>query len=97
MKKNRKTYMKKYRNTYGDLMKMQTKEWFKNHPGYRSEYCKEWRKKHLGYHQKWQRKNLHHYVDYQKQWREKNHKKLRLYMRQYMRIYRDNKSAERTK
>jgi hypothetical protein len=34
IKMDRREYMKDYRRKHGDLMKQQTKEWFKNHPDY---------------------------------------------------------------
>ena len=40
---SRKEYMTDYRTNYGDLMREQTKDWFKNHPEYMKEYSKKWR------------------------------------------------------
>jgi len=68
--------MKEYRTNYGDLMKEQTKQWHKQHPGY---ICK------------WRKRNRVRYNLQQRNWRSKNRKKWRVYMRNYMRRYRGNR------
>jgi hypothetical protein len=53
IKMARREYMKNYRSNHGDLMKQQTKEWFKNHPDYPTE---------------WREKNRPHYNEYMRQY-----------------------------
>ncbi len=87
-KRSRKSYMKDYRENYGDLMREQISYWFNTHPNYLKKYCKKWRERHLGYFKKWRRKNQSTYLDYQRKWRAQHRERLKTYMRDYMRRYR---------
>lgn len=91
MKKDRKAYMTKYREAYGETMKEQMGTWWQEHP----EYYEQWLKLHPKYHRNWQMKNKTHYTEYQKQWQEQNRERLNAYMREYMRRYRNGKNGNK--
>jgi len=46
-------YQKEYREKYGDFMREQIKEWFKQHP----DYLKKWRTTHPKYFQEYRENN----------------------------------------
>jgi len=56
-------YYKEYREKYGDLMREQIKDWYKQHP----DYLKEWRKLHPNYFKEYRRRNYERLKIY---WRE---------------------------
>jgi hypothetical protein len=70
-KEKRASYQKDYRETCGDVVREQIKEWFKEHP----KYLKKWRSDHPRYFDAWRQKNKNKLREYK-----------RLYMREYRRI-----------
>jgi hypothetical protein len=54
-KEKRISYLKEYREQCGDVMREQSKEWQKLHPG----YWHKWRQNHLEHRQKYEREYYH--------------------------------------
>jgi len=58
MDERRKRYLRDYRRNYGDLMKEQIREWWREHPGYRHE----WQKSHQDYFRLWRESPVEYFI-----------------------------------
>jgi hypothetical protein len=78
--KKRYEYFKEYREKFGDIMRLQIREWFREHP----DYLKEWGEQHPNYFKYWRMKH----PDYFKKWREEHKEQWNEYLKNYMKMYR---------